>query len=166
LVCAAVVNVHTMLVPLRLPLVILPVTDKLVNVPTDVMLVCAAVVNVPTILVPLRLPPIMLPEALTIPVTLTLPVELTVVPASVIVVTLDDVAILIPLTAPDQGIIENPTLPTEGPEANNAMSPVVCKLLYEPFVILPITARLFVPLCIANALPDPATVDESVRVKI
>ena len=101
-----------------------------------------------------------------LPVTLTLPVALTVVPASVIVVTLDDVAIFIPLTAPDQGIIENPTLPTEGPDANNAISPVVCKLLYEPFVILPITARLFVPLCIANALPDPATVDESVRVKI
>jgi hypothetical protein len=39
----------------------LPVTDKLVSVPTDVMLVCAAVVNVPTMLVPLKLPDAILP---------------------------------------------------------------------------------------------------------
>ena len=45
-VCAAVVNVPTILVPDRLPEVILPVTAKLVNVPTDVMLACAAVVTV------------------------------------------------------------------------------------------------------------------------
>jgi hypothetical protein len=98
--------------------------------------------------------------------TVILPVAEIVVAASVIVATLDTELILIPLVAPAQGIIDNPTLPIVEPDANNAISPVVCKLLYEPFVILPITARLFVPLCIANALPDPATVDESIRVKI
>ena len=47
---------------------ILPVTAKLVSVPTLVMLPCAAVVNVPVILVPNRLPPVTLPLALTTPV--------------------------------------------------------------------------------------------------
>ena len=66
LVCAAVVNVPTILVPLKLPPVILPVaeinppvktlppvtlpdTDTLVRVPTEVMLGCAAVVTVPAV---------------------------------------------------------------------------------------------------------------------
>ena len=49
LVCAAVVNVPTILVPLKLPLVILPVTAKLVRVPTEVILPCAAVVTVPAV---------------------------------------------------------------------------------------------------------------------
>ena len=52
-----------------LPLVVLPVTAKLVNVPTDVILVCAAVVNVPTMLVPDKLPAVILPVALINPVT-------------------------------------------------------------------------------------------------
>ena len=43
------------------PPVALPVTAKLVSVPTLVILVCAAVVNVPTMLVPLRLPAVILP---------------------------------------------------------------------------------------------------------
>ena len=38
-----------MLVPCKLPEVILPVTAKLVNVPTEVMLPCAAVVTVPAV---------------------------------------------------------------------------------------------------------------------
>ena len=62
-----------MLVPLRLPDVTLPVTDKLSNVPTDVILVCAAVVSVPTMLVPLRLPPTMLPTELISPAEIKLP---------------------------------------------------------------------------------------------
>ena len=49
LVWAAVVTVPTMLVPLKLPPVILPVTAKLVNVPTEVILACAAVVTVPAV---------------------------------------------------------------------------------------------------------------------
>ena len=50
----------------KLPPVALPVTAKLVRVPTLVILVCAAVVNVPTMLVPLRLPPVILPVTLTV----------------------------------------------------------------------------------------------------
>ena len=89
--CAAVVNVPVINVPLRLPPVILPVADtippvnifppvalpvtvRLVNEPTEVILVCAAVVNVPVILVTLRLPPVMLPVADTIPPVSKLPV--------------------------------------------------------------------------------------------
>ena len=56
-----------------LPPVALPVTAKLPNVPTDVMLVCAAVVRVPTMLVPLILPPVILPVALIIPPVSTFP---------------------------------------------------------------------------------------------
>ena len=47
--------------PRILPPLILPVTFRLPNVPTEVMLVCAAVVSVPTMLVPDRLPAVMLP---------------------------------------------------------------------------------------------------------
>ena len=54
-------------VPTKLPLVVLPVTAKLVKVPTEVMLDCAAVVTVPAVVadvavvaletVPVTLPP-------------------------------------------------------------------------------------------------------------
>ena len=47
-----------------LPLVMLPVTDKPLNVPTLVILFWPAVINVPAILVPLRLPPVIFPTAL------------------------------------------------------------------------------------------------------
>ena len=61
LVCAAVVKVPTILVPLKLPLVMLPVTARLVSVPTDVILPCAAVVTVPAVVaagtVPVTLAP-------------------------------------------------------------------------------------------------------------
>ena len=55
-------------VPTKLPLVVLPVTAKLVSVPTEVMLVCAAVLMVPvsvvavTVVAP-RLPTLALPVA-------------------------------------------------------------------------------------------------------
>ena len=86
------VNVPTMLVPDKLPPVMLPVADikppvsklPLVvlavtvnepNVPTDVTFVCAAVANVPVILVPDKLPPVMLPAAdITPPVRILPPV--------------------------------------------------------------------------------------------
>ena len=51
-------------VPTKLPLVVLPVTAKLLNVPTDVILGCAAVVTVPAVVAevadataPVTLPP-------------------------------------------------------------------------------------------------------------
>ena len=83
----------TMPVVNKLPPVALPVTAKLVRVPTLVILVCAAVVNVPTMLVPLRLPPVILPVALTNPPDNTLPpvtlaLTLTVVPVCVVAFTL------------------------------------------------------------------------------
>ena len=43
-------------VPTKLPDVVLPVTDKLVNVPTLVMLGCAAVVTVPAVVAELATP--------------------------------------------------------------------------------------------------------------
>jgi len=55
----------------KFPPVTLPVTVKLVNVPTDVMLGCAAVVTVAAVvaktaleIVPIKLPPVMLPVVL------------------------------------------------------------------------------------------------------
>ena len=73
---------------------VLPVTAKLVNVPTLVILVCAAVVNVPTMLVPDKLPPVMLPVLEINPPVDTLPP-----------VMLPVVLKLVPVAAPMFGVV-------------------------------------------------------------
>jgi hypothetical protein len=65
-------------VPTKLPLVVLPVTTKLVNVPTEVMLGCAAVVTVPAVVAD---PALVANVALaTVPVTLAPDIEVSPAP--------------------------------------------------------------------------------------
>ena len=118
LVCAAVVNVPTMLVPLRLPLVMLPVTARLVSVPTLVMLPCAAVVTVPAVVaegtVPVTLAPGIdvnpAPDPLNwLPVTVL--VTLTVVPVCVVALTLAPPNTLPPVMLPVTARL--PNVPTD-----------------------------------------------------
>ena len=116
----------------KLPLVVLPVTAKLPNVPTDVILVCAAVVKVPTMLVPLRLPPVMLPVADINPIVRKLPLSIlpvteTVVPVCVVAFTLAP-----PNTLPPWMLPVADTLPV-------TLSP-------NPFLNLPISLAVSPPL--------------------
>ena len=80
-----------------------------------------------------------------------LPVVESVAAANVIVVTFATVFIFIPLDVPDQGMIENPTLPIVGPEVNIAMSPFDCRLLNAPEEIFGSMEIVFPLLIILNA---------------
>ena len=150
--CAAVVRVPAMLVPDRLPLVMLPVTAKLVNVPTLVMLPCAAVVTVPAVVadvadgtVPVTLAPGILvkpaPDPLNwLPVTVL--VTDTVVPVCVVAFTLAPPNTLPPVILPVTAKL--PSVPTEVMLVCAAVVSVPTMLVPDrlPLVMLPVTAKL------------------------
>ena len=142
----------TLAPPSTLPPLMFPVTAKLVNVPTEVILVCAAVDNVPAIPVTLRLPPVMLPVTETVaPVCV---VALTLAPPNTlppVMLPVTDIVVPVRLTA----LTVPPPFtlaPVMLPDVDN--TPEVHKL---PPVMLALTLTV-VPVCVvALTLAPPNT---------
>ena len=142
--------------PLRLPPEILPVTAKLVNVPTEVMLPCAAVVNEPVIFVPLRLPLEILPVADINPLVNILPPVILPAANIPIVVTLPVAETAAPCISNELNKLPPVTL-----AVTLTLVPVSSVTLMLPPVILPVTLLspvVYVPvLAITNTFDTPAT---------
>ena len=120
-------------VAIILPLVMLPVTLKLPNVPTEVTLGCAAVVSVPTILVPLKLPDVMLPVTLKLP---NVPTEVTLVCAAVDNVPVNVVAVT----------VAAPKLPTLALPVALSVPAILAPVVVATNTLVPLGAKLMLPL--------------------
>jgi len=163
------VPLATNAVVLKLPLVTLPVTAKLVSVPTEVILGCAAVVNVPTMLVPLRLPEVMLPVTANAPKvpTVVILVWLAVVSVPTILVPLRLPPVMLPVTVaiPLALILPKLALPVWLDVPVTLKLPPVVKLppAIVPLAVIVVGVRapvilMFPPLILPVAAIDPVVI--------
>ena len=122
-------------VPIKLLLVVLPVTDKLVNVPTLVMLGCAAVVTVPAVVADVAAP-VNAPTNV-VDVTLLRPV--------IVVVVVPRASVVLPSTTFELANLACAKVPLEIFDALIAVTLAADPLsvpIKLPLVVLPVTAKL------------------------